>query len=124
MENKFDYRFDRLTGIFFKVYHGKISFKDLKNSWEHAFKTHIIPNHITGFVLDYRDADMNMTPEESKDISSFYQDHIDVFRNKKVALVMVKPNQVIFPMLVGANAVGYVTRAFYTIEAAVDWVLH
>lgn len=124
MNKRIEYKFDSNTRILFKYHFGTINFNDIETSWIDAFNNNTIPENVIGFVLDYSEAELDMVAEEAKDITRFYREHLDVFRNRKVALVMTKPGHVVFPILVGMEADEYFTRAFYTTDAAVEWVLH
>ena len=83
----------------------------------------IIPSDIKKFILDYRGANIMYGPEKSKDIAKFYAMHDKVFGKSKIALVMDKPEQVVFPMLVETEGVNFMLHPFFSIEAALEWVL-
>ena len=119
--NKAEYHYDHENQIFYKIYMDMITLEDIVRSWEYVFRENLIPPGTRGFVLD--NAELRMHPGESHGINEFYDRHLDVFRNRKIGLIMEKPDQVIFPMLVAAERPMYYPRAFCTKEAAEEWVL-
>jgi hypothetical protein len=120
---KFNYAFDEKNGILFKKYFGNISVDDIKASWLYAFENHVIPPNTKGFLLDYREASFALSPDENKEISGFYKQHIQFFRDCKVAIVTEKPKDIVIPILVKQNDDGYKSEPFYTIKSAVEWIL-
>ena len=124
MEDRVEYKYDQSTGIFYKYYYGKVTLQVLTSSWEHAIANNIIPEeNLKGFIVDYKNATLKMDTNEASGIADFYNKHLNIFRNMKIALIMEKPDQVIFPILVESKGVNYFPRPFYSHEAALDWIL-
>ncbi len=124
MDNKFKYRFDSLTGILFKYYFGLINIDDIVSSWEYAFTNNLIPEETKGFVLDYRNSNLNIKVEEHKDIVEFYKNHLEIFGNLKIAILTENSKDIVIPILVQNNDDGYFSKPFSTLESAIDWVLN
>ena len=120
---KFTYSFDEKTGIMFKSYFGSITFHDIESSWLSAFEKNIIPQNVTGFIVDYRKATFDMTPEEHVEIADFYQKHLTVFGNKKIGVITDNAKDVIIPVLVERKDNGYISRPFSTVDAAILWII-
>ncbi|MGD2035478.1 MAG: hypothetical protein PVF73_10505 [Bacteroidales bacterium] len=116
-------RFDASTGIFFKIYSGDITLNDLETSWETIIEKKYIPEEVTGFILDYSNAKVKMDISQTKGIAEFYNQHLQIFKEKKIGLIMTKPEQVIFPMLVESRNPPYYLKAFNTEHAAINWVI-
>jgi len=123
LEEKISYRFDTTTGIVIKTYHGSITLSDIHNSWLRAFSQESFPLENKGFVLDYREAVLDMEIRENASIADFYKRHLRYFGNKKIAIVTENPNDIVIPMLVREKDSGYESRPFSTMEAALQWVL-
>lgn len=123
MENKIKYFFEEESGILYKHYFGNISFDDIKNSWTEAFNTNLIPDNVKGFILDYRNATFDMSPDEHKKIASFYQSNIDTFGGHRIAIITIDPKDVVIPTLLEYKDKGYQSKPFSTEEAAKNWVL-
>lgn len=121
--SKFNFEFDNKTGLLFKYYYGKITIEDIATTWEYAIKNEVIPRETRGFVLDYRAASFNLKEEEHNKISQFYQRHIDVFGNTKIAILTENPKDIVIPILVETKDNGYKSKPFYTLDAAIKWVL-
>ncbi len=123
MEKKIEYKLDAPQGIFFKYYYGDIYFKDLELSWEDIIKKKLIPSTIKKFILDYRQANIRFDASKAATIARFYVTHDQIFSHSKIALIMEKPEQVVFPMLVEAEGENFAVKPFYTIEAALEWLI-
>jgi hypothetical protein len=123
LEEKATYRFDSTTGIVIKTYHGSITVSDIHNSWLHAFSHGSFPLQNTGFVLDYREAVLDMNIREHAAIADFFKDHLAYFGNKKIAVVTENPDDIVIPVLVREKDSGYESRPFSTMEGAIQWVL-
>ncbi|MCB2220463.1 MAG: hypothetical protein KQI35_08720 [Bacteroidetes bacterium] len=123
MLEKFKYEYDASTGILFKFYYGIITISDIETSWIYAFENHIIPDDVTGFVLDYRNATFEISRSEYIAIPEFYRKHLTVFGNKKIAIITENPRDIVIPLLVEREDEGYMSKPFSTREAAIHWVL-
>ena len=123
MPEKFKYQFDSSLGIVFKYYYGLISIEDIESSWVYAFEKGLIPKETKGFILDYRESNFNIKIDEYSAISKFYQKHLDVFGNLKIAIITVEPKDIVIPLLVKEEDSGYSSRPFSTLDSAINWVL-
>ncbi len=123
MEDKFKYRFDKSTGIFYKSYFGEITLEDIYSSWDYAIKENLIPKQTKGFILDYKDASFKIKVREYYKIAEYYKKHLEVFGGYKIAIITQSPQDVVIPTLVETKDEGYFSKPFYTLEAAILWVL-
>jgi hypothetical protein len=123
MEEKFRYSFDDSTKILFKYYFGQITIEDIYSSWDYAISKNLIPKETKGFILDYREASFNFKVREYYKIAEYYQKHLEIFGGFKIAIISQTPQDVVIPTLVETKDDGYLSRPFYTVEAAVLWVL-
>jgi len=123
MEEKFKYSFDESTRILYNYYYGQITIDDIYSSWEYVISKHLIPEKTKGFIVDYRKATFNVKVREYSKISDYYKNHLDVFRNYKIAMITQNPKDIIVPLLVESKDEGYFTKTFFTEEAAVEWIL-
>lgn len=118
---KFEY--DYIDCIVFKSYFGDITIDDIKKSWIDAFTKNLFPADAIGFVLDYRAAHFDIDLRRYMEIPEFYQHHLDVFGNKRIATITENPNDIVFPVLIQLQDKGYESRPFSTENAAFQWVL-
>ena len=123
MEEKFKFVFDRSTGILYKNYFGAITYDDIYSSWDYAITYNLIPKETKGFILDYRNATLENLLKEYWKISDYYKKHLDIFGNKRIAIITQKPKDSVVPDLVETKDEGYSSRPFYNTEAAIQWVL-
>ncbi|MDX8341093.1 hypothetical protein SLH46_17980 [Draconibacterium sp. IB214405] len=115
---KYEYK-DRIV---FKQYFGVISVMDIAETWLTAIKQNLLPGNSIGFILDYRNARFDIEPGGHIEIPKFYQQHPDIFYGKRVAVLTVRPEDVVYPLLVQVYDKGYESMPFSTVEAAIRWV--
>ncbi|MBU2493656.1 MAG: hypothetical protein KJ571_13600 [Bacteroidetes bacterium] len=123
MKEKYKYIYDERTGIFYKYYYGAITIKDIHTSWDEAIKNNLIPKNKKGFILDYTKATFDMKLSDHIKIADYYKDHLEIFGNHKIAILTQSAKDVAIPVLVESKDNGYYSHPFYTLEAAVRWVL-
>lgn len=123
MTRKYRFEYDQMSGIFYKFHAGPTTYEDIRDSWQFAFEHQLIPESVKGFILDFREAAMEMHEDDHEKIAAFYREHLDVFGNYKFAIVVGRPQDVVIPMLVTELDRGYTSKAFSTMEAARAWVL-
>jgi hypothetical protein len=123
MGKKFSYHYDDSTGILYKKYYGPITIEDIYSSWDYAIDNNLIPKGTKSFVLDYTSASFNIKIKEYTKIAEYYRNHLEIFRNCKIAVITQTPKDVVIPTLVESIDEGYYSKPFYTLEAAIDWVL-
>ena len=123
MSEKFEYVFDEETKILYKYYFGGITIDDIHSSWDYALANNLIPKETIGFILDYTKANFNIKHSEYPRISEYYRKHLDVFGGHKIAIISQTPRDVVIPTLVQNEDLGYESRPFFTVDAAIDWIL-
>lgn len=123
MEEKVSYSFDTATGIVIKTYFGRITLSDIHQSWLDAFSRGSFPLENKGFVLDYRNALLDVPVRDHASIADFYKEHLAYFGNKRIAIVTENPNDIVIPVLVREKDRGYQSKPFSTMEGAIQWIL-
>jgi hypothetical protein len=123
MENRFSFRYDPETGIFFKVHYGRTSIQEITASWLKAIRERLIPPEVRGFVLDYRQASFDLPDQAYLKVPEFYREHLEVFGGFRIAIITVNPEDVVYPYLIAERDEGYESKPFSTEEAAIAWVL-
>ena len=118
LKAKYEYK----NRIVFKHYFGLITVEDVAETWLKAIEQNLFPDDTIGFILDYRKAQFDIEPGRHIEIPEFYQQHPDVFNGKRIAIVTVRPTDVVYPLLIQVQDKGYKSMPFSTMEAAIDWV--
>ena len=108
-------------GIVFKSYFGLITVNDVKVSWLDAIEKNLFPSGIIGFILDYRAANLDIEPAGTFEIPAFYRQHLDLFKNKRVAIITENPADIVYPILIRLLDQGYESNPFSTMDAAIQW---
>ncbi len=123
MNEKVFYQFDNSSGIFYKYHYGNISIEEITSSWEFAFQQKLIPPKVKGFILDYTEATFDFPIQDFRKISAFYRQHLDVFKEYRIAIITSNPKDMIIPILIAMEDVGYYSKEFSSLENARKWVL-
>lgn len=121
-EGKFIFKFNKATGIFTKQHFGRVTVEDIVSSWEYAFENCLIPEGVTGFVVDFQKASLDMKIPDHLRVSGFYAKHLDILGGFKYAVLVSTPRDMVMPVLISTQDKGYITRPFSTLEAALDWL--
>jgi hypothetical protein len=122
MEEKFKIVFDRSAGILYKYYYGAITYDNIFSSWDYAIANNLIPKETKGFILDYREATFEVILKEYWRISDYYRNHLEIFGNKKIAVITQTSKDVLIPSLLESEDESYLSKPFYTYEAALRWI--
>jgi len=120
---KFKFEFDSKTGILYKYYYGSTSIDELIGSWDYGIANNLIPATAKGFILDYREASFCFSSSDWEKIPDYYRQHLNIFGNRKIAIITLNPKDIIVPFLVKRYDNGYHSEPFSTTEAATYWVL-
>ncbi len=120
---KYKIEYDITTKIVTKIYFGDISLEDIFNTWDEAKLLNLIPYNVSGFLLDYRNSNINIHPLESPKIAKYYQKNLELFGNKKIAILSESSKNIVTPILVQELDQGYSSRPFSSYEAAIHWIL-
>lgn len=123
MENLVRSYFDQETRIFYKIYTGVIKIDDVFESWEESIRISEIPAGTKRFLISYKDARISFASSKAHDIADFYKRNDHIFGISKIAMVMETPDQIVFPYLVEMEKVNFKVRSFYTMEAAIYWLM-
>jgi hypothetical protein len=119
---QFQFYYDEPNKIFYRVLTDTVTIENLLDSWYDIFEQGLIPDELNGIVLDYRGAHFNMSIEATDTFSTFFDEHYHFFENKKIALIMTDPDQIVFPLLIQAKNDSYTAQIFSTEEAALQWI--
>jgi hypothetical protein len=123
MKRNYKYQFDKDSGILYKFYYGVITLEDIYTSWDYAIANDQIPSETKGFILDYRKASLDIEIFEYSKIADYYRMHIEIFKDKKIAIVTESVQDIVIPILVETKDQGYKSRPFSKLEPAIKWVL-
>lgn len=122
MEKKFKYVYDPQSNILYKYYYNEINIRDIHSSWDYAIKKNLIPKGTKRFILDYTKANFNISIKETSKIAEYYYEHLDIFKDARIAIITQNQQDVIIPTFVETKDKGYQSKPFYTEEAAIQWV--
>lgn len=119
------YKYDDIYGerLLIKTYYGDFYLNDVIDSWNHIINQSVINPQTKGVLNDYRKAVLKISIEDIEVLMDYFS-KTGVFSKFRFALLMVKPNQVVFPLLAGEMNTDFFTAPFYTEEAAKKWILN
>ena len=117
-------RYEYLAGrsIFCKYYSGLVSIDDVYLSWNELIESGTIPEGTRRFLVSYRDAELNFGISEATGIADYYRRHGKIFDRSKIAMVMVTPSQVVFPILVKQEIANLLVQTFFEESTALRWL--
>lgn len=122
MADKFRIVYDDRLKILYKYYYGIIKINDIISSWDEIIENNMIPKLTKGIILDYSNAKLDVAITEYTKIPEYYKKNLSVFGGLKIAILTQKKEDVIVPSLVQLKDDGYLSKPFYTKEAALAWV--
>lgn len=117
------FNFDIAQKIFYKHYSGEVTYNDFESSWKDTIQNKDFPTDTKGFLLDYREATLAVSSDESNKIADFFLANLHVFGNKRIAFIVSTPEQIIIPMLINEFDFYFQSRPFSTVEAAKVWII-
>jgi len=124
MNGTVTYKFDTTKQIFYKKYAGIITLDFLFKSWRNIIENNEIKAGTKRFLVDYIEAKIQFEAKKALDIGAFYMNYPAIFEDSKVALVMQKPEHVVFPMMMmEQQLINFEIQVFYTVEAAKAWLI-
>ncbi len=122
MESSIATDFDVVRKIFTKVYYGRVSLDFIIQTGNDTINGGIIPKETKRFIIDYSEASLDFPTELIGKLADFYKSHNDIFGQSKIAMIMVSPDQVVFPYLLEMQGMDFEIKTFFTLKAAIDWL--
>lgn len=122
MQEKSSWYYDSDLMIFHKVHFGEISLEEIFSSWTKIIEGQELPANSKKFLIDFSKASISFPASKAVEIANFYKKHDDVFGDAKIAMLMVEPNQVVLPIMVKLQGVGFDIKPFSTMQGAISWL--
>lgn len=119
---KFRYEFNKENKILYKQYYGNLTYEEIISSWEYAFKNNLIPEETKGFLMDYREASISSPIKEHVKLPEFFQQHLNIFGKRKMAVITNKPKDIVIPIMIKQKEYNFVSEPFSTEEGAIKWL--
>jgi len=110
--------------IILRKFIGEISFPELLDSWKYLVENNLICNDCIGILNDFTEAKFNMQIENLGQLLEYFNNNIGIFSRIKLAVIMVRPDDTVFPLLAKIEYPQFKIEAFCTIEAATKWILN
>lgn len=123
MKKKWTHNFNYDPDIALQKLTGPVDVNDLIDCWSNLIKE-MESNSLKGVVNDLRDATIAMNISDISKIIKLFNDHNSIFEKLKIAVVTDNPKTIVFPTIASVNNPQYKIKAFTTIEASKDWILH
>ena len=120
---EFEFTYDEGTKILVKKYFGNVSLDDVINSWLFAIDNYYFEKPLKGIISDYLNAKITFHYKDSSKVAEFFKQHIHYFGGLKIAVVTEDPESIVYPILVKKYDLGYKSKEFTTIDAAINWIL-
>ncbi|MFO7868369.1 MAG: hypothetical protein R6U95_03615 [Bacteroidales bacterium] len=81
-EKKYVYRYDKETSIIYN-YYGMITIQDSRELWIYGCENYVISLQTKGFILDYGEADFDVSVSEYIEIPEFYKKNCTCLMERK-----------------------------------------
>ncbi len=102
---------------------GKADFEEIFSSWKDLIAGGYFDPPVIGMINDFCGAELNVDISDMKRINVLLNEHPEVFKNIRVAVVVDSFKNIVFPMIVEKVSKQANVRPFSTVEAARDWAL-
>ena len=123
MNTKYKFENDHTNKIFYKHFFGTITIEDILTSWDEAITERIIPVGTKRFIINFKYGTAIYKPENPKLLANYYNGRPETFKGARIAIVTVKPEDIIVPMLLKQEKGLFSLAPFSTEEAAIEWVM-
>jgi hypothetical protein len=120
MAYKIEYSSD--SKILIRSFKGSVSFEEMLNSCDELVRNHKLDPPVIGVLDDFIYAELLMNRENLAELMNLFQEHLEIFERIKLAVVMVIPENIVFPVLASQNYPQFKIEAFSTVEAAERWL--
>lgn len=122
METK--YQYNDITHILTKDHFGVFSYDNIVETWDYAIDNSLIPCSTKGFFIDFSEATLDLRVGQEKKLINYFDTKPDFFKDKKIAVIVNTPQEIIFPLMVENSSKTFILKAFSTRSAAENWLLH
>lgn len=123
MNERYTYEYNAESRILHKEHFGHFSIEALIDSWDYAIKENLIPAEVQSFLLDYTDAVLGLNKGDENIMVAYFNAHPELFKGKKIAVVVNTPENIIHPILAQAKPKNYILTIFSTTLAANNWLM-
>ena len=108
--------------ILIRNFIGKVSLKDIIDSWEYLHVNNLIDNKVKGVINNLSGCELIMDMENFKTLIDYLKKQ-DYIKEIKLAVITDTPKTMIFPFLGEEQERELKIKPFSTMEAAVNWIL-
>ncbi len=108
--------------ILIRSFKGRVSFADVMESWKELVGSDRIGPQVIGILNDFTYAELLMDREELPQLMDFFQEHSEIFQRVKLAVVMLRPENIVLPVIASRNYPQFRIEAFSSLETAEDWI--
>lgn len=107
--------------ILIRKFIGKVSIKDIIDSWEYLHENKLIDKKIKGVINNLSGCELIMDMENFKTLIGYLKKQ-DYIKEIKLAVISDTPKTIIFPILGEEQERELKIKPFSTMEAAVKWI--
>ena len=120
MQYEFEYSSD--SKILIRSFKGKISFKEVLEYWDDLIWNKKMDPPLIGVLNDFTYAELMMDRENLDHLMGYFESHMKIFKRIKIAVVMIRPENIVLPVLASQNYPQFKIQAFSTVTAAEEWL--
>ena len=118
----YEYEISPDSKILIRTARGKVSFKEVIESWDDLIRNRKMDPPVIGVLNDFTYAEIMMDRETLDQLMTYFQSHSEIFERIKMAVVMILPENIVLPVLASQNYPQFKIQAFSTVQAAEKWL--
>lgn len=108
--------------ILIRTFRGRVEFRNVLASWVELVRENKLDPPLIGVLNDFTYADLIMDRNELGILMDFFTTHKSIFSRITLAVVMIRPENIVLPVIASQNFPDFRIQAFSTIPAAEDWI--
>lgn len=110
------------NSILIRKFEGDINFAEIYDTWNFLIENHYLDKVTNGVLNDFRKASFKFELDELKKLMNLFQNNPQIFNRIKLAVIMEKPENFVFPVYAEIHYPEFKIKAFCTEEAALIWL--
>ena len=118
----YEYKYSSDSTVITKFFKGTIYFEELFEAWEELIHENKLDLPVTGILNDFTYAEVIMDRDKLGKLMDYFNARPDIFERIKIAVVMILPENIVYPVLASQNYPQFKIQAFSTVPAAEEWL--
>ena len=109
--------------ILVRKFSGEVEVDSIIESWKFLIENNLIKKTHLGVINDLTNCELLMNNKGFSTLTDYLINQ-EILKPLKLAVICNSPNKIIFPILGEKDVKELKIKPFYTLEAAVDWIVN